>query len=169
MLRWREDIGFRIVHLHVSSPLEFSREGEFFPVGFSRDAYRFVRLLASDATDRSSVEIREIGGTTHVLRTFDVVYLEADRQYTMVHCLTKTLRVRQGIGFLSKAFPANRFFKVRRGCIANILHVISWSAGSVRLTGGVEIPIPARRSVEVRERIVQLRKLIVSNYAEAPL
>lgn len=153
--------GFQIVHLHVSYPVSISRKGEYFPVGFSREAYRYVRMLASQYSDRASIEVREIGGATHVLRTFDVVYLEADRQYTMIHCLGKTLRARQGIGVLSQRFPQDRFFEVRRGCIVNILHVVSWDATSVRLTGGIEIPIPARRSTQVREQIEELRKLLV--------
>ena len=96
------DQPFEIVHLHMSNPVTISRKGEYFPVGFSREAYRYVRMLASQYSDRESIEVREIGGATHVLRTFDVVYLEADRQYTMIHCLSKTLRARQGIGELSK-------------------------------------------------------------------
>ena len=153
---------FRIVHMHMSSPITIARKGEYFPVGFSREAYRYVRMLASQYTDRDSIEVREIGGATHVLRTFDVVYLEADRQYTVIHCLSKTLRARQGIGQLSKKFPTDRFFEVRRGSIANILHVVSWNADVVKLTGGVEIPIPVRRSMKVREKIEELRRLVVS-------
>lgn len=152
--------GFGIVHLHVSNPVSLSKKGEYFPVGFSREAYRYVRMLASHYSDRASVEVREIGGATHVLRTFDVVYLEADRQYTMVHCLNKTLRARQGIGILSQLFPKSRFFEVRRGSIVNILHVLSWNAAEVTLTGGVSIPIPARRSTEVRDKIEELRALV---------
>lgn len=162
------DQPFEIVHLHMSNPVTISRKGEYFPVGFSREAYRYVRMLASQYSDRESIEVREIGGATHVLRTFDVVYLEADRQYTMIHCLSKTLRARQGIGELSKKFPADRFFEVRRGSIANILHVISWDADSVRLTGGVEIPIPVRRSMKVREKIEQLRQLVISGGGVSP-
>ena len=160
VLRERPAGGFGVVHLHISNPVSLSKKGEYFPVGFSREAYRYVRMLASHYSDRASVEVREIGGATHVLRTFDVVYLEADRQYTVVHCLNKTLRARQGIGVLSKLFPSNRFFEVRRGSIVNILHVLSWNAAEVTLTGGVSIPIPARRSTEVRERIEELRRLV---------
>ncbi len=160
VLRDADDGGFKIAHMHISNPISILRKGEYFPVGFSREAYRYVRMLASQYSDRASIEVREIGGATHVLRTFDVVYLEADRQYTMVHCLSKTLRARQGIGALSKRFPADRFFEVRRGSIVNILHVISWNAEAVTLTGGVEIPIPARRSTEVRDKIEELRRLV---------
>lgn len=160
VLRVRPDASFGLAHMHVSNPISLTRNGEYFPVGFSREAYRYVRMLASQYSDRSSVEVREIGGATHVLRTFDVVYLEADRQYTMVHCLNKTLRARQGIGALSQLFPTDRFFEVRRGCVANILHVLSWNAEEVTLTGGVSIPIPARRSTEVREKIEELRELV---------
>ena len=149
---------FQVVHLHISNPLSISRKGEFYPVNFSHEAYRYVRMLSSQHSDRASIEVREIGGAMHVLRIFDVVYLEADRQYTMIHCLSKTVRSRQGIGVLSKRFPANRFFEVRRGCIVNILHVLSWDAAKVVLTGDIEIPIPVRRSSEVRERIEELRK-----------
>lgn len=160
VLRCRPGGGFGIVHLHVSNPVSLSKKGEYFPVGFSREAYRYVRMLASHYSDRASVEVREIGGATHVLRTFDVVYLEADRQYTMVHCLNKTLRARQGIGTLSQLFPKTRFFEVRRGSIVNILHVLSWNAAEVTITGGVSIPIPARRSTEVRDKIEELRALV---------
>lgn len=163
VLRDRPDGSFGVVHMHVSNPVSLSRKGEYFPVGFSREAYRYVRMLASHYSDRSSVEVREIGGATHVLRTFDVVYLEADRQYTMVHCLNKTLRARQGIGALSKLFPESRFLEVRRGSVVNVLHILSWNAEEVVLTGGVRIPIPARRSTEVRERIEELRRLVVSS------
>ena len=159
VLREREE-GFGIVHLHVSNPVTLSKKGEYFPSGFSREAYRYVRMLASHYSDRTSIEVREIGGATHVLMTFDVVYLEADRQYTVVHCLNKTLRSRQGIGILSQGFPKDRFFEVRRGSIVNILHVVSWNASEVTLTGGVRIPIPARRSTEVREKIEELRGLV---------
>ena len=160
VLRDDPDGTFRIAHLHISNPVSLARKGEYFPVGFSREAYRYVRMLGSQYSDRASIEVREIGGATHALRIFDVVYLEADRQYTVVHCLSKTLRARQGIGTLAKRFPADRFFEVRRGSIVNILHALSWDAESVTLTGGVEIPIPGRRSAEVRDKIERLRKLV---------
>lgn len=163
----QEPLGFELVHLHVSNPVSLSKKGEFFLVGFSREAYRYVRMLASQYRDRESVEVREIGGATHVLRIFDVVYLEADRQYTVVHCLNKSLRSRMGIGHLSQRFPKDRFFEVRRGCVVNILHVISWDADNVMLTGGVEIPIPARRSTEVRAKIEELRQNMTNVIAAA--
>lgn len=148
---------FEVIHLHLSNPLSRSADGLWLPMGITNDSVRCVRLLAANYADNKSVVVTEVKGRSHVLRTFDVVWLEANRQYTAVHCLGKTVRVRKGIGAVSALFPSDRFVEVRRGSVVNILHVVSWDEHSVRLAGGVEIPLPARRSVAIRDELARAR------------
>ncbi len=153
---------YQIQYLHLSNP-PAAPQGAEGVSGLSDEFVRYMRALADNYADFESVEIRDVTGSVHVLRVFDVVELEADRQCTNVHCLGKSLRVRQGIGALARLFPADRFVEVRRGSVVNIIHARAWNDREVTLVDGRTVPIPVRRSSEIQERLSEMRRRVLSN------
>lgn len=153
VLREKDD-GYELVHLHSSLPLSGIPDGRgVAQVGISRETYTFMRGLAAMSGDEASIELRDCSGTTHVIKPFEVIYLESDRQHTVAHTLGGEVRVRMGIGEVSGLLPSDWFVELRRGIVANVEYVVRWSARQVVLAGDVTVPLPARRSAEIRSEL----------------
>ncbi|HJG30352.1 MAG TPA: nuclear transport factor 2 family protein [Collinsella ihuae] len=166
VLRETED-GYELVHQHASNPTALLRKGRELPLDLSKDSYWYIALLAAQYHDDESIEMRDVTGRSHVLRPFDIVRLEADRQRTFVHCIDGSFCVRMGIGAVGSSLPQNDFVLLRRGCVANIAHVRGWNADEVLLTGDVTVRLPSRRSEEVRRELRLKRATFIERASEA--
>ena len=106
------------------------------PTGVSRETIRFLCMLSAKFRDGMSLELRDLEGTTHVVRPFEIICLEADRQYTDVRVIGSSFRMRQGIGTLAELLPEDLFIELRRGTVANVGYVTSWDEDAVYLVDG---------------------------------
>lgn len=151
--------GYELVHLHTSHPVPALRGGvwSYAPAGISRETIRFLCVLTAEFGNGASIELRDVEGTTRVLRPFEVVCLVADRQYTNVHMIGSSFRTRQGIGSLASLLPEDMFIELRRGTIANVAFVSSWDDREVVLVDGMSVPLPHRRSAEVLAALAERR------------
>ena len=151
--------GLQLVHLHTSHPVPKAPGGGWVhtSAGISRETLLFICELSVQYGDEASLELRDLEGTTHVLRPFEIICLEADRQYTDVHLIGSTFRMRRGIGSLAKALPQRLFIELRRGTVANVSCVTSWDRGEVCLVDGMVIPLPNRRATEILALLAEKR------------
>ncbi len=160
-LVWRRgEDGFKLAHYHVSNPLKPSLLGEVFPVSFAKETYRYMLARAQQVDSHSACELRDVEGSTHFLRLSDVVYLEASKQSTVVHCLKSSFRVRGGISDISAQIDAaslGTLVRTHRSFAVNALYVERIDRDAVAMTTGVKLPLSARRRVEVEERIIAAR------------
>lgn len=147
--------GLELVHLHTSHPVPTVPGGGWSgaPTGVSRETIRFLCMLSAKFRDGMSLELRDLEGTTHVVRPFEIICLEADRQYTDIRVIGSSFRMRQGIGTLAELLPEELFIELRRGTMANVGYVTSWDENAVYLVDGVTVQLPNRRSKEILDAL----------------
>lgn len=143
------DEGYRLLHLHTSVPHEPSGADV---QGISQETYRYAKMLLDQVLRRSAVGIRDIEGATHYVSDIEVRYIEASRQRSVVHCLNGTIVVRRGFKELVDEFGSS-LVTIHRSFAVNPLHVRSVRADVVVLDDGSEVPLPQRRSAEMRQRL----------------
>lgn len=161
-LVWRQgEGGFELTHYHVSNPLKPSLLGEVFPVSFAKETHRYMLARAQQVDLRSACELRDVEGSTHFMHLSDVVYLEASKQSTVVHCVESSFRVRGGISDIASKLDAaslGTLVRTHRSYTVNALYVERIDRDAVMMTTGAKLPLSARRRTEVEELIVAARR-----------
>lgn len=155
-----EDGDLRLGHLHAFNPLTVNQPGEAFPIGYARETYRYAMVMANQKSYQNSSELRDASGNIQMVRLSDVVYLEASRQSTIVHCLSKVFRVREGIARVSRTLSGKTgrgLVCVHRSYYVNALYVDTIRREDVLLTNGQAVPISTRRYAEACSAIAQAR------------
>ncbi|MCI1344712.1 MAG: LytTR family transcriptional regulator, partial [Atopobiaceae bacterium] len=107
---------------------------------------------------RESIVLRDADGISHFLSLSDIVYIEASRQSTLVHAVTGTFRMSEGITHLLTRLDG-KFVRIHRGFAVNVDHVEGMRPGYVMLDEGTSLPVPSRRTREVAD---DLRRAIGS-------
>lgn len=155
-----EDGELRLGHLHASNPLTVARPNEPFPVGYARETYRYAMVMANQKSYQNSSELCDVNGNVQMVRLSDVVYLEASRQSTIVHCLSKVFRVRDGIARVAQTLSGKTgrgLVCVHRSYYVNALYVDTIRRGDILLTDGQVVPISTRRYAEACAAIASAR------------
>lgn len=148
--------GLRLFHYHVSNPLKATIGNEPFPTSFAKETYRYAMALTQQHGRDATYELRDVEGNLNLLRLADVTYLEAQRQSTVVHCMSRTFRVRMGITeVLKRIDPENSGALVRthRSYVANALYVDRVGRDGVHLTTDDELPLSSQRRAEVEDQV----------------
>ncbi len=145
-----EDDRLQLVHLHISTPTwqshgQKTMHGEGQVGGTSTVS---VRLHP----DSHPLVMRDSSGVAHFLDADAVIYLEAERQYTMVHTAEGIFRLAKVLGKVAAELPPN-FLRVHRGFVINVAHVREIHTRQIILDEGTAIPMPERRSVQVRREV----------------
>lgn len=159
---WREVEGgeLRLWHLHASDPLTASQPNEAFPVGYARETYRYAMVMANQKSYQNSSELRDVNGNVQMVRLSDVVYLEASRQSTVVYCLSKAFRVREGITRVAQVLSGQTgrgLVCVHRSYYVNALYVDTIRRDDILMTSGQTVPISTRRYAEACAAISRAR------------
>lgn len=101
---------------------------------------------------RESIVLRDASGISHFLSLADIVYIEACRQSTLVHAVSGTFRMSEGITHLLARLDG-KFVRIHRGFAVNVDHVAGMKPGSVMLDEGTSLPVPSRRMHEVSDAL----------------
>ena len=138
-----------LVHLHISSPVDYMEEGENYPISAGTETYRYMRSLRKIGSSRKSVSLYDVNGTVHWVHPSQIIYLEANRKRTIVHCMTKDIVVPAVIRDAIE-MTDNKVMRVHRSYAVNRDHVVELKAGRLLLDDGTSIAIPAKRIADVR-------------------
>lgn len=129
-----------VVHMHFSLPLSSPE--------IPKDE------LSPDAQQRDTpLILRDTDGRSHVVYRSEVLYLESRHQYTIVHLPQRIIRVRMALSELLEDFP-EYFVRVHRSYAINVLRIDQVARKEIRLDNGARIPVPERRSKQVREEVL---------------
>lgn len=138
-----------LAHLHASSPIDYVEEGESYPIHAGTETYRYMKSLMKLGSSRNSVSIYDVEGTVHWVHPSQIIYLEANRKRTIVHCMTKDIVVpaviRDAVDMVGP-----KVVRVHRSYAVNRDHVVELKAGRLLLDDGTSIAIPAKRLADVR-------------------
>lgn len=130
----------RLVHMHFSLPLA------------SPEAPADTFTPDTQPQDAPLI-LRDTDGLSHVVYRSDVLYLESRHQYTLVHLPQRIIRVRMALSELLQDFP-EYFVRVHRSYAINVLRIDQVARKEIRLDNGSRIPVPERRSKQVREKVL---------------
>ncbi|MBO7675190.1 MAG: LytTR family transcriptional regulator [Atopobiaceae bacterium] len=141
-----------LVHMHLSSPVGYVEDGEGYPISAGTETYRYMRSLMKLGSSRKSVSLYDVDGTVHWVHPSQIIYLEANRKRTVVHCMTKDIVVPAVIRDAVEMVD-NKIMRVHRSYAVNRDHVVELKAGRLLLDDGTSIAIPAKRIADVRAEL----------------
>lgn len=144
----------QLAHLHLSVPKSSDDEWENFPVRADTDTYRYMKSLAKLGNSRHNVSLYDTEGTVHWVHPSQVVYLEAQRKRTVVHCMTRDIVVPAVIKDTVEMLGP-KIVRVHRSYAVNRDHVVELKAGRLLLDDGTSIGVPAKRLADVRALLSQ--------------
>lgn len=140
----------KLIHMHVSTPTWQSRFQTTVPDAISEAGAH--QMLSHTHGEAQPLVMRDSSGIAHFLEAREVIYLEAERQYTMVHTEDGVFRLAKVLGKAAAELPPT-FLRVHRGFVINVAHVREIHTRSIILDDGTQIPMPERRSVQVRRDV----------------
>ncbi len=145
-----------LVHFHLSSPNDFIEAGDSYPINAGTETYRYMKSLMKLGSSRKSVSLYDTDGTVHWVHPSQIIYLEANRKRTTVHCMTKTIVVPAVIRDAVE-MVGNKIMRVHRSYAVNRDHVVELKAGRLLLDDGTSIAIPVKRIADVRAELTKGR------------
>lgn len=152
--------GFVLLHYHASNPFNPAAHNEALAAVLPKEIYRYMLLVSSKRSYHATVELKDILGNVHVLRLVEIVYLQAQKQSTIVHTTDGKFRLREGISkvlaHLNKA-DASAFVRIHRSYAVNPLYVKTIKAEEVQLASGGTLPLSTRRRSEAMKLISEGR------------
>lgn len=141
-----------LAHLHLSAPVDYVEEGDSYPIAAGTETYRYMRSLMRLGSSRNSVSLFDVDGTVHWVHPSQIIYLEASRKRTIVHCVTKDIVVPAVIRDAVEMVD-HKIMRVHRSYAVNRDHVVELKAGMLLLDDGTSIAIPAKRIADVRAEL----------------
>lgn len=149
---WKIEEGrFKLLHFHVSNPIEFQGNSEYFLRSTGRGTFEYVkksysqkrRLIACGKHDQ-----------TYVLCDQDIIYIEAENTNSVIHCLNKDIFSRESISVLEKKLGED-FIKTHRSFIVNSRYITGIKRYQLAVRPGIELPIPEKKYREIKEKVLR--------------
>lgn len=145
--------GPRLLHLHLSIPVASDVDDETLPE-FSHQAFVYAKSLLERLITLPNVTLRDCDGNIQSFSPVEVRYVEASGRRTIIHTLNHDIIVREKFSRILSQMgagivPVHRSFAVNLSCIRTV------RTDGVILDDQTFIPIPQRRSHEVRTQIEQ--------------
>lgn len=138
-----------LAHLHISAPVDNVEDGDSHPITAGTETFKYMKSLIKLGSSRKSVSLYDVDGTVHWVHPSQIIYLEANRKRTIVHCTTKDIVVPAVIRDAVEMVD-NKIMRVHRSYAVNRDHVVELKAGRLLLDDGTAIAIPAKRMADVR-------------------
>lgn len=148
----RASDGVRLQHLHMSTPEKGDGDTADLPVRTGTETYRYIKSLMKIGSARKNISLYDVDGTVHWMHPSQVIYLEANRKRTIVHCMTKDVVVPAVIkDVVDMVGP--KVVRVHRSYAVNRDHVVELKLGRLLLDDGTTIAVPAKRIADVRAEL----------------
>lgn len=158
MMFRKEEDNFRLYHLHTSNEWDELAEDEIFPVQISRQTYHYVQKLLQESGQAPHRRvIIKVENATYSFDPDMVLYVEAIGKVCTLYMMNRTMVIRQPITALEAQFP-KQFYRIHRSYLVNCRFILQVERYAATLINGTVLPIPAKRYMEVREKITCLMK-----------
>ena len=122
---------------------------------------------ALDLPSSTYVMLRDTEGNVYYTDARQIIYLEADRNYTIVHGKTTAARFRVGLSAKMEVMP-DFFLRVHRSFAVNALEVKTMTGSEIVLTNGDKIPVSGRSRARVREELHAVQARWASKPGDTP-
>ena len=152
-LIWKtEGQKFKLLHFHVSNPIESQKNNERFSHSMGTEKYEYVKKLLSQ--NRSRLIAYGKHDLTYVIRNKDIVYIEAENTDSVIHCLNRDILSRESISDLEKKVGEG-FIKTHRSFIVNSRYITGIKRYQLAISQGIELPIPEKKYREIKEKVLR--------------
>ena len=152
-LIWKtEEQKFKLLHFHVSNPIESQKNNERFSHSMGTETYEYVKKLLSQ--NRSRLIAYGKHDRTYVIRNKDIVYIEAENTDSVIHCLNRDILSRESISDLEKKVGEG-FIKTHRSFIVNSRYITGIKRYQLAISQGIELPIPEKKYREIKEKVLR--------------
>ena len=147
------DEGPRLRHLHFSTPLVTDIDQESLPEA-SHESVAYARTLIEHLVKTPDVTLRDVDGSIQRISSVEVRYVEASGRLTVIHLLERDVLVREPfVRAVSQLGP--NVVPIHRSFAVNLTYVRTVRSDGVVLDDRTFVPIPQRRSREVRDQLEQ--------------
>ena len=139
------------MHFHVSNPVEFQENSEYFLRPAGKGTFEYVKKLYSQKRRLIACGKHD---QTYVLWNKDIVYIEAENTNSVIHCLNRDILSRESISILEKKLGED-FIKTHRSFIVNSRYITGIRRYQLAVRQGIELPIPEKKYREIKEKVLR--------------
>ena len=159
MMFRKEKDGFRLYHIHTSNAWEELAGNEIFPVQVSRQTYHYIQKLLQESgqTPNRRIIIKKVENAAYSFNPDMVLYVEAIGKVCTVYMLNRAMVIRQPLKALETQFP-KQFCRIHRSYLVNCRFILQVERYAVTLINGTALPLPAKRYMEVWEKVIARMK-----------
>ena len=144
----KEEDRLKLLHFHVSNPVEFQENSEYFLRPAGKGTFEYVKKLYSQKRRLIACGKHD---QTYVLWNKDIVYIEAENTNSVIHCLNRDILSRESISILEKKLGED-FIKTHRSFIVNSRYITGIRRYQLAVRQGIELPIPEKKYREIKEK-----------------
>lgn len=146
---------WKIIHVHISNPIEFQKEAELFPHAAGKLTYRYMEfLMQKQSSQTDALKFRGTGSETHFLIPDDIYYAEAANIHSILHTAKGPVTINHSLTSLSTTLPPE-FIRIHRSYLVNKHHVEEFQRYTVRIKNGILLPIPEKRYRSVSAMLLE--------------
>ena len=147
----KEEDRLKLLHFHVSNPVEFQENSEYFLRPAGKGTFVYVKKLYSQKRRLIACGKHD---QTYVLWNKDIVYIEAENTNSVIHCLNRDILSRESISILEKKLGED-FIKTHRSFIVNSRYITGIRRYQLAVRQGIELPIPEKKYREIKEKVLR--------------
>lgn len=152
---WEEVAGTpKLRHWHASCPLQPLNDDEAYPRQAGRQLFEHVQAMLRHREQEDVLVARDASGVTHRIARTDIVYLEAVKQRTIIHCTNRDVVVYRCLSAVLDDL-GKTVIRVHRSFAVNPQHVAYLHKNNLALDTGADIIIPAKRLADVKSMLMQ--------------
>ena len=147
----KEEDRLKLLHFHVSNPVEFQENSEYFLRPAGKGTFEYVKKLYSQKRRLIACGKHD---QTYVLWNKDIIYIEAENTNSVIHCLNRDILSRESISILEKKLGED-FIKTHRSFIVNSRYITGIRRYQLAVRQGIELPIPEKKYREIKEKVLR--------------
>lgn len=149
---WKmQDGEWKILHMHISNPIEVKREAEELPYRSDMETYQYIQDIMKTKMG-NKISFRDVQQKEHYMREDNVLYVEADGANCIVHCMDEEVVVKSRISDWEKKL-SGRFLRIHRSYIVNMQHVSSMKRYQISICDGTILPVPEKEYKKIHENV----------------
>lgn len=148
----------RIVCIHISCPVGQIKvdRNEIFPNELGNMAYKYIiNEIEKVKKGKKALPFYDIKGALRFIYMDDVEFAESNKRTVIIHTVYETIEVKlKWSEFLD--IPENKLLLVHRNYTINKDFVVLVNSNSIKMKSGTIIPIPTKKSIAIKIKLVKL-------------
>ena len=148
----RSASGMRIIHVHMSSILYIQDTGDDFAQRAEKEAMQYMQKYFPDRETVPRVFFKDTKNTTYLLDFADIYYVEADRNYTVIHRADKgsDIRIRESLTKVMSRL-SDDFFMISRSCAVNLFYAQRLDGTVLTMVEGTQLQVSNSKRQQLAE------------------